>query len=255
MFRPRSRLQPDALLDRWEKEERPFFRADELLAEVGIEGLREARTRVRQKRLLRVQRGVYTSRKADPSPVFLLAATMGSRQYYVGGDWALYHHDYLDHEPRRLDVFVESRLRLRRLSKSTAVFYVAPLDAFEYGLVRQEWQGVAVPISDPERTFLDALDHPQVFGRLDESLAHLDSLLPDLDHNHLIDYAVRGSKVATCQRLGVLLERLGGVSGVRMGRLMARASTTRSLLSLFLARGRKGQVNSRWRVLENDLDR
>jgi predicted transcriptional regulator of viral defense system len=180
---------------------------------------------------------------------------MGSRSYYVGGDWALYLHDYLDHEPRRLDVFVESRLRTRRLAKSKAVFYSAPSDAFDYGLVRKDWQGVAVPISDPERTFLDALDHPQVFGRLDDSLAHLSSLLPELDHYSLIDYAVRGSKVATCQRLGVLLERRGGVSGVRMARLMERASTTRSLLSLFLARGRRGRVNGRWRVIENDLDR
>jgi predicted transcriptional regulator of viral defense system len=246
-----QRSSPEALLDRWE-EKRPFFSAEDVVERVGAEGLREVRNRVRQRRLMRVQRGVYAPHTKGASPAFLLAATMGTRNYYVGGDFALFIHDEMDNAPRRLAVFVESRLRTRRLGKATAVFYASRPDAFEDGIEKHTFDGVAVRISDLERTLLDGLDHPQIFGSLDESLAYLNERLPNLDHENLMDYAARGSKVATCQRLGVLLERLGRVSEVGMDRLMARIPPPPALLPLFLAKGRKGQVNPRWRVLEND---
>jgi predicted transcriptional regulator of viral defense system len=248
---PHRHSSPEALLDRWE-DKRHFFSAEHLLDRVGAEGLREARKRVRQRRLIRVQRGVYTPLTKGASPAFLLAATMGTRDYYVGGDFALFIHDEMDNAPRRLAVFVGSRLRTRRLGQGTAVFYASPPDAFEYGIEKHTFDGVRVPISDLERTLLDGLDHPQIFGSLDESLAYLNDLLPNLDLDNLMDHAIRGSKVATCQRLGVLLERRGRVSEVRMDRLMARVPPPPALLPLFLAKGRKGQVNPRWRVLEND---
>ncbi len=66
-----------------------------------------------------------------------------------------------------------------------------------------------VPITDRERTILDALVSSDVFGSVGEALGILEDHLPELDVPRLVSYALRYGQDATIKRLGYSLERLG----------------------------------------------
>lgn len=66
-----------------------------------------------------------------------------------------------------------------------------------------------VPITDRERTVLDAFVAPDVFGSIGEVLGILDDHLPELDLSRLVAYALRYQQGATIKRLGYALEQGG----------------------------------------------
>ena len=112
-------------------------------------------------------------------------------------------------------------------------------------------EGAEVRVSDPERTVLDSLDYPRLFGGIDRSVSLVSEALPSLDRQRLIAYAARGSRLSTCQRLGVLLERTG-TPARQLAPLRRRVRQTRSLLSVLPDAPRRGRVNRLWSVVEND---
>jgi predicted transcriptional regulator of viral defense system len=65
-----------------------------------------------------------------------------------------------------------------------------------------------VPITDHERTVLDAFVSPDVFGSIGEVLGILEGHLPELDIRRLVAYALRYGQDATIKRLGYALEQL-----------------------------------------------
>jgi predicted transcriptional regulator of viral defense system len=131
-------------------------------------------------------------------------------------------------------------------------FHVLPPRAFKYGLVEQDLEGLSVHVSDLERTLLDGLDHPRVFGGVDRGLETLKTHVRKAEHRRLIYYAQRGSSPSTCQRLGALLER-GGMRPSALQELRLKARQTQSLLSMNPDAPRTGRVNKTWNVVENDL--
>jgi predicted transcriptional regulator of viral defense system len=69
----------------------------------------------------------------------------------------------------------------------------------------------------------------------------------------LVDYAIRGARAPTCQRIGVLIERAAlQIPKQRMAALHAKARSRKSLLSMHPGTRREGALNGRWNVIEND---
>jgi predicted transcriptional regulator of viral defense system len=79
----------------------------------------------------------------------------------------------------------------------------------------------------------------------------LKQTLPRVDRAKLVEYAVRGARSSTCQRLGVLLERAGAAPR-RLTELHRRVLKTKSVLSMEPGTPRRGAFNRRWSVIEND---
>jgi predicted transcriptional regulator of viral defense system len=75
--------------------------------------------------------------------------------------------------------------------------------------------------------------------------------LHQVEASKIVEYAARGSRPATCQRLGVLLERAHVPQSV-LSTLKTRMEGPRPLTSL-IPGPRTGHVNPRWNVLENDI--
>jgi predicted transcriptional regulator of viral defense system len=121
-----------------------------------------------------------------------------------------------------------------------------------YGVEQHLMEGLNITVSDIERTLLDGLDHPRIFGSIARSLDLLTTQLPKVSVPRLIEHAAKGSTPNTCQRLGVLLER-ERVSQRRIDPLEMKARQTRSLLSMNPDAKRVGPTNRRWNVVENDL--
>ena len=110
---------------------------------------------------------------------------------------------------------------------------------------------MSVRISDPERTLIDLLDFPALAGGSVEALRMVKQTLPRVDHAKLVDYATKGARSSTCQRLGVVLER-AGLAPRRLAELHRRVLETKSVLSMDPRAPRKGSFNRRWSVIEND---
>ncbi len=81
---------------------------------------------------------------------------------------------------------------------------------------QQEWvsQWHRVSITDPERTVLDMVAHPRLFGTLGTALETLEAHLERLDMERLVEYALRYDVGAVIKRLGWALETLGAPATV-----------------------------------------
>jgi predicted transcriptional regulator of viral defense system len=114
------------------------------------------------------------------------------------------------------------------------------------------FEGMQVHVSDVERTLLDVLDHPSLVGGIERAVSLFKESLRAAKVTQLIQYAVAGSRLSTCQRLGVLLERTETSTRV-LAPLHRKVGGTKSLLSIRPNAPRVGPVNQRWNVVENDL--
>jgi len=248
------------LLAGWERARRTFVTIDDIRNEVGSDAAKDvARALVHKQALERVRRGVYLvrpfralGRPSSRSTSVMIAAILAGDLYYLGGLWALSFHRLTEQKFLTvIDAFVRHRLQPRLLGPGRVRFHVLPSDKLAYGAMSVQLEGAGVRVSDPERTVLDALDYPRLFGGIARSVSLASEVLPSLDRRLLIAYAARGSGLSTCQRLGVLLERTGTPTR-QLAPLRRRVRQTRSLLSLLPAGPRLGPVNRLWNVVEND---
>jgi predicted transcriptional regulator of viral defense system len=214
---------------------------------------------VRKGVLHRIGRGVYLvkplrqlARPSAFSSIVAVALLMEGQSYYVGGLWAFTYHQLSTQQfASRIDVFTDRRRVSRILGAARVSFHVLSEHQRSYGIQVEIMEGVAVRISDAERTLLDALDQPKVVGGVGLALDFVTSALPQVQTKRLVAHAARGASTATCQRLGLLLER-SGVAARELAPLRRRVRESRSLLSMLPSEPRRGHVHPAWRVVEND---
>lgn len=228
---------------------------------VGAKVARDVASRLVAKRVLeRVARGKYLVRplrtQARPTKVSAAvqaAALLQGEPYYLGGLWAMTFHRLTDQQyVSVLDAFVDRRHPGRRLGSARIVFHRTSTERLHDGVAAIDLEGMNVWIGDPERTVLDLLDLPAIGGGVGEALERTKQVLPKLDREKLVGYAVRGARNSTCQRLGVLFERAGTAPRLLAG-LHRRVAKTKSVLSMNPGAPRRGTLNRRWSVVENDL--
>lgn len=247
------------LLAGWERARRVSVTIDDVRHLVGQAANDVIKSLTRKGALQRVKSGVFLVRPfrsllrpTSMSAVAQAAALLQSEPYYLGGAWAFTFHRLTEQQQvSLLDAFVTRRRPSRELGGAHVVFHPIPPRLLKYGIEEAPIEGMRARVSDVERTLLDALDHPDVVGGLDRAVELAAGALPRIDQARLVEYAVRGSRTSTCQRLGVLLER-SGTPARRLTPLHDKAGRTRSLLSLTPGAPRRGPVNRRWNVVEND---
>jgi predicted transcriptional regulator of viral defense system len=153
---------------------------------------------------------------------------------------------------------------LRTLSRPTAAsapvqaavllqgepYYLGGLWALTFHRLTEQ-QHVSLLDAFAARRHSSLLDFPALAGGGGEALRMVKQTLPRVDCAKLVEYAVRGARSSTCQRLGVLLERAGGAHR-RLTNLHKRVLKTKSVLSMEPGTPRRGPFNRRWSVIEND---
>jgi len=108
------------------------------------------------------------------------------------------------------------------------------------------WQQVS--ITDPERTALDFIARPDVFGGLQAAIEIFEIALPQIDIDRLVDYGMEYQVGSVIKRLGWILDRLGTPVN-RITRLQNfPVSTYYRLDSQSLP---KGRYCKRWQIVEN----
>jgi predicted transcriptional regulator of viral defense system len=247
------------LLAAWERERRSRVTIGELRQLLGSETRSVVSSLLEKGLLERIAPGLFLvhpfrslSRPRAVSAPVVAAALLSDEPYYLGGWWAFSVHRLSQQVYGSiLDAYAIREHRPRRLRTARLVFHVLPRAAFEYGIETITVEGTDVRVSDAERTILDALDYPKTFGDVRAALQLVGPALDRVDRRRLVNYAARGSRPSTCQRLGALLERRGA-SDRSLAPLARRIRETASLLSMLPDAPRTGPVNPRWRVVEND---
>lgn len=207
----------------------------------------------------RVSRGVYLVRPlrsvARPWSVSALTAVeylLQDEPHYVGGLAALTLHRLTQQQHASVtDAFVLRRRKERIIANAMARFHAVKAERLAVGTTQVQVERVAVSVSDPEKTLLDALDYPAQFGGLREGVRLVSGALGRIDPVILVDYALRLSPMSTLQRLAVLLERRG-VARTQLDLLAARIRGTANKPSV-IPGSRMGSLHPIWHIIENDL--
>jgi predicted transcriptional regulator of viral defense system len=115
---------------------------------------------------------------------------------------------------------------------------------------QQEWvsQWHRVAITDPERTTLDMVASPRLFGTLGTGMETLETHVGRLDLDRLVGYALRYNVGAVIKRLGWMLEAVGVPASVTEP---LRAYPVRTYYSLDPTRPPGGIPVQRWHVRNN----
>jgi predicted transcriptional regulator of viral defense system len=252
----------------------PIFTIAEAQAQAEALGITPARVRWILSRLARggtlgvarLKRGVYALQSpllgAELHPYAIAAALI--RPVAISHWSALAHHGLTTQIPPMVQactphsvVTPEMREGQAYRPRGRATWRVLGLE-FEFVVVgekrffgfQQEWvsQWHRVAVTDSERTVLDMVASPRMFGTLGTGLEVLEAHLSRLDLDRLVGYALRYDVGAVIKRLGWMLEALG-VPESTTGPL--HAYPVRSYYRLDPTRPPGGTPVPRWRVRNN----
>ena len=213
-----------------------------------------------------LKRGIYLVKSplfAGEIHPFAIAATL-VRPSAISHWSALAHHGFTTQIPSMIQastprkvVTPEMRQGRSQRPRGRAVWQAADLE-IEYISVAprrffghqdvwvDRWHRVAV--TDAERTALDLIARPDIFGGIPAAIEILEEILPALNLNRLITYTLKYGEGATIKRMGWVLEHLG-VSMEALGPL--KAYPVSNYYRLDPQSSSKGRPNSTWHIREN----
>ena len=180
----------------------------------------------------RLKRGVYVAQSAlFGAEIHPFAVAAALAEPMAISHWsALAHHGLTTQIPPMIQastpravVTPEMRLGAAYRPRGRAVWRALGLE-FEFITVRphhffgfeQEWvsQWHRVAITDPERTILDMIAHPQAFGGLPFAVETLEAHLARLNLQRLVEHTLRYDVGAVIKRLGWMMATLGAPDSV-----------------------------------------
>nr|BAL53482.1 hypothetical conserved protein [uncultured Chloroflexota bacterium] len=223
-------------------------------------------TLARQGWLEILKRGVYLVKSplfAEEVHPFAIAAALVSP--CAISHWsALAHHGFTNQMPRMVQVATPVRVVTPEMRRGGAYrprgrpvwqaggievefVYVSPERFWGHqSLWVNRWHQVT--ITDAERTALDLIARPALFGGMRAALELLEAALPHIQVERLVNYALRYGEGATIKRLGWALERMGEPSQHLES---LRAVEVKTYYRLDPQQPPNHRYNARWRLIEN----
>jgi predicted transcriptional regulator of viral defense system len=221
---------------------------------------------IRSGRLEPLKRGMYALKNPPPGmdiPPFAVAAALV--QPAAISHWsALSHHGFTTQVPRMVQISAPGKVVTPEMRRGKAyrprgrtvwmaagveveIIHVQPRAFFGHQKIWvNSWTQVI--ITDPERTALDLVARPEVFGGLPAALNILEEILPRIDQEVLIRYGLDYQVGAVIKRLGWCLETLG-ITGDLLAPLQQIPISNVTLLDP--RRSASTTTNERWQINEN----
>ena len=135
----------------------------------------------------------------------------------------------------------------RALDLEIEFIYVQPRQFFGHQTIWvNRWQKVQV--TDLERTALDLIARPDVFGGMRAAIEIFEDALPRISVAKLVEYALKYDVVALMKRIGWLLEQLG-IPAPEIEPLQKHSVT--SYYRLDPQNPASPNYNARWHIIEN----
>jgi predicted transcriptional regulator of viral defense system len=178
----------------------------------------------------------------------LLIASQLIHPYYIGFWNMLQYYGYTEQLVNT--IFVVSPKKKKDFSLSGVNYkFVKTSEKKMFGLTEIEINGMAVQVSDKEKTLIDCLDHPEYCGGITEVVKGIWNAREELDYGKMLDYAQKTCNSAAVKRLGYLLGILEIDKRISINNL--RAMIKKGFSSLDPLLPKKGQYNSQWNILLN----
>jgi predicted transcriptional regulator of viral defense system len=178
--------------------------------------------------LIRLKRGVYAVQSpafsAENLHSYAIAAALA--QPVAISHWsALAHHGFTNQIPPMVQASTTSKIVTPEMRQGGAyrprgrsVWWVMEME-FEFIQIKekhffgfdQEWVSTwhRVAITDSERTTLDMVAHPEIFGGIAVAIETLNTHFESLDIQQLVSYTIRYDTGSVIKRMGWILESLG----------------------------------------------
>lgn len=209
-----------------------------------------------QKRWLeRLERGKYLIIPLEAGPTgeyteheFIIASHLVS-PYYVGFLSALNFHGLTEQTPFEVYIATTKGIRKKKIHNVSYIFVTLTEDKF-FGYQKYAIQHQTIHISNPEKTIIDCLDHPEYAGGLEEVAKGLKESRTSLNLSQLVKYAVHIQNGAALKRLHYLLHLFNyPLSNKEKNLLIDHYSNSYSPLDP--TKRAKGKYSSKWKLQLN----
>jgi predicted transcriptional regulator of viral defense system len=211
---------------------------------------------VEKKWVLPLKRGLYVIvpldigvKGADAYIIhnFVIAGNL-TTPYYIAYWSALNYHGLSDQIPSSTFIAITQAKKPLRILDMEYHFVRLERNKF-YGIMEIEVEGSIVKVSDPEKTIVDCLDHPEHAGGIDEVARSIYFSHEELDFKKIKDYAKRMKNITILKRLGFILEKTGLLEKYRF--VFAGFKPSKGYPALDKLSPKKGTHNSKWGLLIN----
>ncbi|MFH0970738.1 MAG: type IV toxin-antitoxin system AbiEi family antitoxin [Candidatus Diapherotrites archaeon] len=241
-------------------EGRVIFSIDELSKKTSSRPLarKMASTLSRKKWVERLSRGLYlilelaAGSKPEWSEDSFYIASKLARPYYLGYLSMLHYYSWTEQVPNTISV-VTTKITTPKIIHGTKYEFVTLSKKKFFGYKETNIRGHTIVVSDPEKTLVDALDHPEYCGGIDEVKKAI--VYAKVDWGKVITYAERMGNGAIYKRMGFLLEEMGvPISKEIIEDLRGRLTT--GYAPLYPTAGNTGKYNTRWNIqINTDISR
>ena len=227
---------------------------------VSDEALKKAVRRLVAKRRLAVpRRGFYVIVPVEyrdagaPPPSWFIDDLMKfeGQQYYVGLLSAAALHGAAHQQPQEFQVVTSEQLR-PAVAGRARIRFLKKRDVEGTPTVSVKTETGSMNVSTPEATALDLLRYLQASGHLGNVATVLSELAERLDPERLVELAKRERELSNVQRLGYLLEHVGGRDAAGALAQWTAEKRPRFVPLRVAGQSRNAPKDTRWRVVVNE---
>ena len=179
---------------------------------------------------------------------FVIASHLVS-PYYIAYWSALNFHGMTEQTPFTVFVATTKRAKDRRILDAKYRFVTLSRRKF-FGFEPVSIGASRINVSDPEKSLVDGLDHPEYCGGISEAAKGLTTGIHKIKLDKMAAYAGEMGNSAIGKRLGFLLETLGLESDESFLREL-RSKVAPGMSALDPTLPRRGRYTSRWNLLIN----
>jgi predicted transcriptional regulator of viral defense system len=196
--------------------------------------------------------------REEPVPEMNAAVFLStvSELYYVSYAFANNFYGFTSQMPSTIAIVVPAReqygwRRMRQFHNVRFRFVYVKKQKF-FGYTSADLLGVQIKIAEKEKALVDSLDKIGYAGGIEEVSEVFKNALGESNIEKLIDYAFKMGSKALIQRLGFLLD-LNEVSLPENleKQMIEKIKSSRLYLAPPKVWGKKGEFNSRWRLVVN----
>jgi predicted transcriptional regulator of viral defense system len=205
----------------------------------------------KKKWLARLNKGTYLilelaagSRPEWVEDSFYIASKL-AKEYYIGYLSMLNYYGWTEQVPVTVTIASSKRMKDKKIL-GVKYEFVSVSPAKFFGFRETNIRGHKVIVSDPEKTIVDSLDHPEYSGGIDEVAKAM--VNAKIDWDKAIEYAEKMGNGAVFKRMGFLLEEMEiPVPKELIERIHKKI--TKGYSPLYPGTTAEGKYNARWNLI------
>ena len=244
-----------SILSAFASEGRTIFTIHELTEKIGSKekARKMASLLAKKKWLERLSKGAYlilelaagNKPKWTEDPFYI--ASKLKPNYYIGYYTMLNFYGWTEQVPETILVATTTLTKNKTILGINFEFITFNKKKF-FGFKETNIRGHNIKVSDPEKTIVDALDHPEYCGGIDEVAKALTNA--NIDWTKAIDYAAKMNNGAIFKRMGYLMETMRlNIPNETIENIHHRI--TKGYAPLYPGIKSKGKHNTKWNIIIN----